>query len=376
MPATATPRTPRTVFTVGTGEPRSAHERASQAWVAQRLAAMFGWAFGGEYEHHDPAVAYPYFVPDETLTAAHAAALGIAGEDDLFGGVVPYGFVASKVITHALPSADSLAPAGWEHGLAAGLDDAVLPGFSVFDAAAIAPAARRLLALGGAVRLKEPQARGGNGQHLVADAEALRDLVAALDPDAIRRHGVVLEQHLEEATTLSVGELHIGGRRLAYLGTQRQIEDVRGNAVYGGSRLRAVRGGLDALEAVAADPAERTALRHARRYDAAVAAAYPGFFASRRNYDVVAGHDAHGMWRCGVLEQSWRMGGASPAEIVALAALLAADAPTVLDVSCHESHDPAHVAPRGAEVHFHDPSAARGPVLKYALVEGAHGNPA
>ena len=46
------------------------------------------------------------------------------------------------------------------------------------------------------------------------------------------------------------------------------------------------------------------------------------FFASRRNYDVVAGLDARGQRRCGVLEQSWRVGGASPAELVALAAFL------------------------------------------------------
>ena len=104
-------------------------------------------------------------------------------------------------------------------------------------------------------------------------------------------------------------------------------------------------------------------------YDAAVQAAYPGFYASRRNYDVVAGLDPSGRWRCGVLEQSWRLGGASPAELAALEVFLAGDDGPPLDVSCHESHDPEQAPPPGAQVHFHDPAAVRGPVLKYALVD-------
>ncbi|GAB3506787.1 DUF3182 family protein [Pseudoxanthomonas daejeonensis] len=368
---------PRTVFTLrADAQPRCTHERASQAWVAQRLATLFGWEFGGEYESGHAASARPYFVPDETLDAAQAAALGIIDEDDLFGGVVPHAFVASKVITHPLPTATSPAPPGWQPRLSAGLAGAVLSGFSVFDADLIEAAGQLLLASGGTVRLKEAQARGGNGQHLFTDAATLRDVVATLDRDTVRRHGVVLEQNLEHATTCSVGEIRVAGRRLAYLGTQRQIDDGNGNEVYGGSHLRVLQGGLDALEAIAADPAERAALRQAMRYDAAVSAAYPGFFASRRNYDVVAGHDAQGRWRCGVLEQSWRMGGASPAEILALAAFLQPGAPAVLDVSCHESHDPGQPVPQGAQVSYHDPAAASGPALKYARVEGGDGSPA
>ncbi|WP_372014696.1 DUF3182 family protein [Pseudoxanthomonas sp. 10H] len=364
----------RTVVTLRAGAlPRSVHERASQAWVARRLASILGWEFGGEYQPgrhlHRPA----YFVPDETLTATQAARLGIDGEAGLFGGVVPHAFVASKVITHPLPAAGSAAPEGWRHRLAAELSGAVLSGFSVFDPDEIQAAGERLLDEGHRVRLKEPQARGGNGQHLVADRADLRAVVAGLDPALVRRDGIVLEQHLEDATTCSVGEIRVGGWRLAYLGTQRQSLDRAGQEVYAGSSLRVVQGGFDALEAVASGPLEREALRSARRYDAAVAAAYPGFFASRRNYDVVAGHDARGHWRCGVLEQSWRLGGASPAEVVALAALGRDATTAALDVACHESHDPGHAAPPGAEVHFHDAAAAEGPLLKYACVEDVRG---
>ena len=117
-------------------------------------------------------------------------------------------------------------------------DGAVLPGFTAFDAGAIATAGQQLLAHGGRVRVKEAQARGGHGQHLAADAGSLRRIAAQLDPEALHRHGVVIEQHLDEATTCSVGEIRVAGRRLAYLGIQHEVTDRHGRAVYGGSSLR------------------------------------------------------------------------------------------------------------------------------------------
>ena len=66
----------------------------------------------------------------------------------------------------------------------------------------------------------------------------------------------------------------------------------------------------------------RTAVGQARVYDAATSV-FPGLFASRRNYDVAQGANARGQWRSGVLEQSWRVGGATGAEIAALEAFRA-----------------------------------------------------
>jgi len=57
----------------------------------------------------------------------------------------------------------------------------------------------------------------------------------------------------------------------------------------------------------------------ARRYDEATVE-FHGFTASRRNYDVGQGVGADGRPRSGVLESSWRMGGASSAELAALTA--------------------------------------------------------
>ena len=198
--------------------------------------------------------------------------------------------------------------------------------------------------------VKESQARGGHGQHLAADAGSLRRIAAKLDPEALHRHGVVIEQHLDEATTCSVGEIRVAGRRLAYLGIQHEVTDRQGNAVYGGSSLRVLEGGMDTLGALARNDGERAAIAMARRYDAAVEAAYPGFFASRRNYDVVAGLDAWGQRRCGVLEQSWRVGGASPAELVALAAFLQPQRPAAVEATANRTIPP--MRRRRAPTHF------------------------
>ncbi|WP_154586435.1 DUF3182 family protein, partial [Bordetella pertussis] len=70
----------------------------------------------------------------ELLGCEYADALPAAarGPDDLFGGVAPHGFVATKAITHALPHDGCAAPAAWSRELGARLSDCVLPGCTVF----------------------------------------------------------------------------------------------------------------------------------------------------------------------------------------------------------------------------------------------------
>ena len=78
------------------------HEACTRAEIARRLARLLGCDYGGE---HDPTARYDasaYFVPSDTLTSAVATSLGIRSAEDLFGGVVPAAFVATKTITHPL----------------------------------------------------------------------------------------------------------------------------------------------------------------------------------------------------------------------------------------------------------------------------------
>ena len=126
--------------------------------------------------------------------------------------------------------------------------------------------------------------------------------------------------------------------------------------------LRVSRGGLDDLEA--RDDEELAGAIHAALlYDRAVCAAY-GVVASRRNYDVIVGRDASGQRHCGVLEQSWRFGGASMAELLALECLAADGGTAWVLAETVESYDGEPDRP-GAVVYW--PGDARSP-RKYARV--------
>lgn len=345
------------------------HTARTRADLAGRLAALLGHDFGGE---HDPAAPLPpgraYFVPADTLLADDAARLGIHGEDDLFGGVVPHAFLTTKTISHPALGPGAPVPDGWSHTLWRDMGDAVLPGFSTFTPADAQAAGEHLLRQG-EVRLKLANGIGGSGQSTVTDVAQLRAAIAALDPDDVHRHGIVVELNLVDPVTFSVGQLRIGDWQLAYHGTQRLVTDHRGREVYGGSELHVVRGGFDALLRLPLAPAQRTAVEYAMRYDAAVGRAYPGFFASRRNYDVAAGRDRNGVQQCGVLEQSWRIGGASPAELAALAAFRDDPALDHVRASCHEVY--GGEPPPGATVHYQGDDPEAGRLCKYSLVERA-----
>ncbi|WDS35361.1 DUF3182 family protein [Pseudoxanthomonas sp.] len=346
-----------------TDSARAPHERASVACFGRRLASLMGRGFREQALLGLPG----YFIPMETLTCEDAAMLGITCARDLFGGVVPLAFVASKLVTHGLVEAGRGAPEGWQATLGEALGDAVLPGYSVFTRHDLRTAVRQLLPLG-KVRCKLAHARGGNGQKVLASTVGLEAWLADV-ADAEIADGVVAETNLESALTFSIGCVEVGGDAIAYFGTQRTVETPRGDTVYGGSVLRVARGGLDQLRHVPLPLEAAAAIAKVQHYEAQIASAYPGFFASRRNYDVVHGCDAQGVERCGVLEQSWRFGGASPAEILALEVLAAEPSVPWLDAMTYETWDDEPV-PGDAVVYFQGEVASLGRLTKYARVVG------
>jgi hypothetical protein len=70
-----------------------------------------------------------------------------------------------------------------------------------------------------------------------------------------------------------------------------------------------------------------------------------------------------------VLEQSWRIGGASGAEVAALEAFTADPALFVLHARCVELYGDGHVMPEHATVYYRDIDARVGMLTKYTLVE-------
>jgi len=328
------------------------HDLSTKAAVAQSISRLLGLDYAGPF---DPGKVLPgplYVVPSHTMTdAALVQRLGIRGVSDFFGGVVPYPFVGTKAITHPLIHAEAAAPGGWVFAHAASLGDMVLPGFTAFSLADAQEAGNRLLARG-AVRIKQPGGVGGAGQFVAEDRAALRAHLASVDEATLQREGLVLEANLSEVQTLSIGRVQVGEWIASYFGTQHQIPNNRGDEVYGGSNLTVVRGGFEELLALDLEPPVRTAAEQSIRYHDAAFAHYPGMFASRSNYDVAQGTDGQGRWRSGVLEQSWRIGGASGAEIAALHAFDADPSLHVVHASTRELYGEGHTIPQGAWVHY------------------------
>jgi hypothetical protein len=346
----------------------NAHERIARAGVAKRLAALMGFAYAGEY---DPAAHYPgrvYFVPSDTLVGVgQAARLGITGEHDLFGGVVPHSFVATKAITHPLVEPDAHAPEGWSNAFSNQVQDAVLFGYTVFTPEQAHAAGKRLLE-SGPVRLKPVHATAGRGQRVVDSVIELADALAAIDPTELADAGLVLEENLTAVTTYSIGQVRVAELTATYYGNQRLTNDNAGDEVYGGSDLVVVRGNFDALSQLRLPESIRIAVKQAQVYDAA-SSVFPGLFASRRNYDVAQGLNARGRSRSGVLEQSWRMGGATGAEIAALQAFRADPGLQAVRASTCEIYGESQAPPPHASVYFRGTDERVGLLTKYTVVE-------
>ena len=324
-----------------------------------------GWAFGDRY---DPGAthAHPlYFVPHDALLAAEAQALGIRGPEDLLGGVVPHAFIATKAITHPLVDRNAVAPVGWSHAFAERTGDSVLRGYTTFSLADARRAAALLLGEG-PVRIKCVSGIGGAGQHLARSAQDVDAALAGIDPHEFDV-GVTVEENLDEDVTFSVGLVQCGGEAIAYCGTQRTTRNGRGHEVYGGSTLDVVRGGFAAVLASGLAPNAVAAVELAQAYDTAAFASYPDAFASRRNYDVLFGRDAAGRRRAGVLEQSWRIGGATGAEVVALDVFRRDPARTRVCCATVEIYGAASDVPPGAIIHYSGVDANVGPLTKYAV---------
>jgi hypothetical protein len=357
------------VLGIGDGAAHSAHEAATHTAIAEQLADLLGYDFAGAYVPGRPYPGPVYFVPGDVLVGLdEAAACGIRGAGDLFGGVVPERVLASKAITHPLVDAPTRTPEGWSASFAERVRPVVLPGFSAFAAADARRAGRALLDRG-RVRVKPAHGRAGRGQRVAADIAELDDIIASIDEDALARDGLVLEADLLDLTTWSIGQVRVGNHTIAYYGTQWLTRDNDGSVAYGGSSLRVHRGGFDAMLREPLPSDVREAAAQAQLYDEAARQCFPHMFASRRNYDVVRGVDHRGQPHAGVLESSWRIGGASGAEAAALLRFRDEPVRRWLGVRTEEHYGTGATPPPGATVQFHGVDPAAGPLLKLTVVE-------
>lgn len=348
------------------GVPLYTHEKITLSAVAEAIARINDYEFAGCYDqaHHDYKDIF--FVPSDTLILNEALELGIHSPTGLFGAIVPYPFVKTKAITHRLVNRRADRPEGWSSGFAQRTRRAVLPGFTAFSAYDARLAAGGLLKHG-AIRVKDPLGDGGYGQSVITTVGALNEILEKYPAEKLATHGVVLEMNLRRVVTLSVGHVTIGDLAIAYHGTQRTVANNDGRLVYGGSHLVCVRGGWEALEGLPINAEIRLAIAQARSYDQA-ATEYPGFLASRRNYDVGQGIDDEGRWRSGVFEASWRSGGASTAELAALSEFAQNPAVQVVEASAVKEFGRARKTPPGSVIHFQGYDPEDGPLVRYTVV--------
>jgi hypothetical protein len=290
------------------GAPLYAHELKSIEAVGAAIAEIKECPFAGVFDRERRCIDGTFFVPDDTLMVDEAETLGIRGPEKFFGGIAPHPFVKTKAISHGLVDDRAERPEGWVSAFAERVEDVVLPGYTAFSICDVRVAASRLLCQG-RMRVKKARASGGRGQRTVTNSHELNAFLETVPADDLARCGVVLEtrgsQDARRGACYAGRDRRVGSQRLG----ERQC-----GAVYGGSKLTCVQGGWGVLEELAMPDHVRIGVAQARHYDREMAA-YPRVIGSRRNYDVGQGCDPSGEWRSGVFEASWRVGGASAAEL-------------------------------------------------------------
>lgn len=303
-----------------------------------------------------------YFMPGFALSRQHVTR--DLTESEFLGGLVDYEFMTTKLITHPAWHAESQLPDGWVEPMAVDLRAAVLPGFSTFSQSAALAAGSALLA-DGPIRIKQPYARAGRGQTVILDTAALRSFLDR-HPEPQLAEGLVIETNIEASRTYSIGQIRVADMAISYIGRQFDGPDLLGDKVYKGSRLFVVRGGWDNL--LRQCSGGRPLIDAALTYDRA-AAKHLNMIASRKNYDVLVSTGSDYPPRLGVLEQSWRIGGATPAEILAMRILRDNGRASAARTVVHEKYgDPPYFHANDLVV-YSGLNEKGQPLHKYARVE-------
>ncbi|MFA5494060.1 MAG: DUF3182 family protein [Porticoccaceae bacterium] len=337
------------VVVLATSLPAADHERSVQCRLAKEIATLLHCPFLGD-SGAAAGSSDLYYIPAETLVIYDDIPPDLC-EEDFFGGLVCQPYVATKAISHPLYAEHCCAPSGWMPEFLHKAGNVVLDGYTAFSLEDAGRAGSELLRKG-PVRLKPVQGKAGKGQQVVATRTELETALAQLPEDDIARWGLVLEEHLREVITWSVGQIRVAGGTVSYVGSQNLTRDNGGQHVYGGSELLMVRGGYENLLGLKLSPALLTAVFQARNYEQAAFEVFEGLVLSRRNYDIAQGLNGDGNPVSGVLEQSWRIGGATSAEIFGLKALGRDPDRQYIRAASLERYGESYSPPEGATVLF------------------------
>ncbi|WP_268797869.1 DUF3182 family protein [Pseudomonas huanghezhanensis] len=356
------------VVLLSTHKTLATHEVAVHSALGAQIARLLGATFSGLYDPTLHKGAGLYFIPSDTLIGKDASEiLSIRSVDDFFGGLIQHPFMATKAISHPLLKDATTTPKGWSERFFEDAADSVLRGFTVFNLGDAHRAGKQLLTQG-PVRIKPVLATAGRGQIVARTETELDAAIKAQDAAEVQEWGLVLEEDLSDVITYSVGQIEVAGIVISYHGTQSLTQDNNGETVYGGSELCLVRGDYNELLKLGLDADVRKSVSQAMSYEKAAFDCFPGFLASRRNYDIAHGTNSRGQVCSGVLEQSWRIGGASPAEIQALEAFAADPGLNRISVSTHEIYGETTL-PADANVLYEGDDPDVGFITKFTQVQ-------
>lgn len=166
--------------------------------------------------------------------------------------------------------------------------------------------------------MKDPAQSDANGQNVVESSDHLLALLKNYSPQDLKQRGLVLEANVFHPRALSVGQIILDSRVFSYFGEQfSSFHD--GKEKYGGTVLTMMRGPLAELASNIESPQVKQAVEQANSIYQAYSLFDP--IISRANFDVVQGTAQNGHFLSGVTDQSLRLGGASPAEVLAISHL-------------------------------------------------------
>ena len=342
----------------------SEHIRARNTTIAAKIARLKNYSFGGEYDSANTSVpGQSYFVPHKTLVGLEAARkLAINSPADLFGGVVGYGYQATKAITHGLVRATASQPQGWSNSFPDAVREVVLPGYTAFSVAEAIEAGQLLLKQGN-VRVKPTLEAGGRGQFVTGNLPELEARLKQMSGPDITNFGVVLEKDLVQVTTFGIGQATLNHITISYFGDQLSTHNNAGMVEYGGLNLTAIRGDFEDLILLTNNPNLKLAITQAKIYDAA--ASHFDTILSRRSYDIAQGYDTTGQFYSGVLEQTWRIGGASSSEIAAIEIFQANPTASIVKATSFQTYGNSTAISDQAEILYKGIDPDYGPMQIY-----------
>jgi hypothetical protein len=247
-----------------------------------------------------------YEVLARTITREQAKTLGIDSPDDFYGGVVDH---LQHIEKSALHACLGKCPSHYSNGFASEIQDAVLPGYSFFDEEGAEEAVNKLSGRFESLRLKLPMNSDGHGQYVVTKREEVLGIINNLDPEIMMNFGAVLEPHLFDVQTISIGEFFGEYSFIAH-----QIDDIAedGRNRYKGANVEVYPRQLSSLgNNYKMDLLQVFLAEKAIKVHNAYSLLDPMF--SRVSYDLLVGRDKNGVVYGGVTDVTARVGGTCPA---------------------------------------------------------------